>query len=263
MRRNRKAIFLVFILSTLLIILLYFYNRFSIATENTQSNTLEPINNAELTIGIIGDSWVAGGAMEEPLRKSFKKIHLDATVVSSGMGGAKTKQVYRKLFAGEKDVFSSQFIKKMQVKYCVISCGVNDSFGQFGKRFYAKHMCMIVKELLKYNIKPVIIELPEYGVLELQERLHIVNKIKNQLYAYFTSDSGIDNIQEYRAALNEELRKQLLRDKVLFVDYDNICKDYSDCNELYTDHLHLTYAAYEKLCDEIASVIDFDFNLVK
>lgn len=260
MFRKRRAIFLVFFLSTFLIILLYFYNRFSIATENKQSNTLEPLNNNELTVGIIGDSWVAGGVMEAPLRQAFKKIHLDATVVSSGMGGAKTKQVYRKLFAGEKDVFSSQFIKKMQVKYCVICCGINDSFGQFGKRFYAKHMCLIVKELLKYNIKPVIVELPEYGVLELQEKLHIVNKIKNQVYAYFTSDSGIDNIREYRAALNEELRKQLLRDKILFVSYDGICKDYSECKELYTDHLHLTDNAYKILCDEIASVIDFDYN---
>jgi lysophospholipase L1-like esterase len=260
MLRNRKAIFLVFFLSTILIIFLYFYNRFSIATENTQSNSLEPINSSELTVGIIGDSWVAGGVMEDPLKRAFKRIHLDATVVSSGMGGAKTKQVYRKLFASEKDVFSSQFIKKMQVKYCIISCGVNDSFGQFGKRFYAKHMCLIVKELLKYNIKPVIIELPEYGVLELQEKLNIVNKIKNQVFAYFTSDSGIDNIEEYRTALNEELRKQLLRDKILFVDYDNICKDYSECKSLYTDHLHLTDKAYDLLCDEIASVIDFDYN---
>jgi lysophospholipase L1-like esterase len=260
MLRKRRAIFLVFFLSTSLIILLYFYNRFSIATENTQSNTLEPLNNNELTVGIIGDSWVAGGVMDEPLKAAFKKIHLDATILSSGLGGAKTKQVYRKLFAGEKDVFSSQFIKKRQVRYCVVSCGVNDSFGQFGKRFYARHMCLIVKELLKYNIKPVIIELPEYGVLELQEKLNIVNKIKNQVFAYFTSDSGIDNIEEYRAALNEELRKQLLRDKILFVDFDNICKDYSDCKELYTDHLHLTDKAYQMLCEEIASVIDFDYN---
>jgi hypothetical protein len=257
---NRKAIFLVFVLSSCLIIALYLYNRFSIATENTQSNTLEPINDNALTVGIIGDSWVAGGNMDEPLKDAFKKIGLNAKIFSSGLGGAKTKQVYRNLFASEKDVFSSAFIKKNQVKYCIVSCGVNDSFGQFGKKHYSKHMCLIIKELLKYNIKPVIIELPEYGVNELQEKLHFINKIKNRLFAFFTSDCGIDNISEYRAALNEELRVQLLRDKIIFVDFDNICKDYDQCKDYYRDHLHLTQQANDKLCAEIASIIDFDFN---
>ena len=257
---KKKVIYLIFILSLLLISVLYLYSRFSIATENTHYANLEPVNDRNLTIGIIGDSWVTGGNMEATLQLAFKTIGLKATVVSSGMGGAKTKQVYRNLFAGEKDIFSSAFIKKKQVKYCIVCCGVNDSFGQFGKKHYSKHMCLIIKELLKYNIKPVIVELPTYGVNELQGNLHFLNKIKNHVFAFFNNDSGIDNIKEYRAALTEELKKQLLRDKIIFIDYDKICVDYSKCPEYYSDHLHLTKQGNYWLCDEIAKAIDSDWN---
>jgi lysophospholipase L1-like esterase len=236
------------------------YNRFSIATENSHSVNLEPVNDRNLTIGIIGDSWVAGGTVDNTLQLALKTMGLNATVFSSGQGGAKTKEVYRNLFANDKDVFSSAFIKNEQVKYCVVCCGVNDSFGQYGKRYYAKNMCLIIKELLKYNIKPVIVELPTYGVYQLQEQLHFHNKIKNEIFAFFNSDSGIDNIKEYRAALAEELKKQLLRDKIIFVDYDVICSDYSKCPEYYSDYLHLTTQGNYWLCDEIAKSIDSDWN---
>lgn len=165
---KKKVIYLIFVLSLLLISVLYLYSRFSIATENTHYANLEPVNDRNLTIGIIGDSWVAGANLDGTLQLAFKTMGLKATIFSSGLGGAKTKQVYRNLFAGEKDIFSSAYIKKNQVKYCIVCCGVNDSFGQFGKKHYAKHMCLIIKELLKYNIKPVIVELPTYGVNELQ-----------------------------------------------------------------------------------------------
>ena len=136
---RRKVIYLIFVLSSVLISILYLYNRFSIATENTHSVNLEPVNDRDLTIGIIGDSWVAGGAIDGTLALALKTIGLKATIFSSGLGGATTKQVYRNLFASEKDIFSSAFIKKEQVKYCVVCCGVNDSFGQYGKKHYTQN----------------------------------------------------------------------------------------------------------------------------
>ena len=256
--KKRRAIYAIFILISLLISALYLYNRFSIAHENLRSPIIETNNDTSLTIGIIGDSWVAAGNFDAFIKNSLRKNGHRSSVYSSGLGGAKTKQVYMNLFAPERDFFSTAFIKQKQVKYCIVSCGVNDSFGQFGKRFYSKNMCLIIKELLKYNIKPIIIELPEYGVNELYNNLHIVNKIKTHIYAFFTSEDGIDNIKEYRDALNEELRKQLLHDKIVFVDFDAICSDYSKCKNLYTDHLHLTDEGYSKLADEIAAGICTD-----
>jgi lysophospholipase L1-like esterase len=241
-----------------LISVLYIYNRFSIAHENLKSPIFETSNDTTLTIGIIGDSWVAAGNLDPFIKNSMSLNGRHCVIYSAGLGGAKTKQVYMNLFAPEKDFFSSAFIKEKQVKYCVVCCGVNDSFGQFGKRFYSKNMCMIIKELLKYNIKPVIVELPEYGVEELYNKLHIVNKIKNQIFAFFTSKNGLDNIREYREALAEEMKKQLLYDKIVFVDFDAVCSDYPKCSYLYTDHLHLTDQGYSKLADEIANGICTD-----
>ncbi len=256
--KKRRAIYAIFILISLLISVLYLYNRFSIAHENLKSPILETVNDTSLTIGIIGDSWVAAGNLDPFVKNSLRQNGRKCTVYSRGLGGAKTKQVYMNLFAPERDFFSTAFIKEKQVKYCIVSCGVNDSFGQFGKRFYSKNMCMIIKELLKYNIKPVIIELPEYGVDELYGTLHIVNKIKNEAFAFFTSKSGRDNIKEYREALAEELKKELLNDKIVFIDFDAVCSDYSKCSNLYTDHLHLTDEGYSKLADEIANGICTD-----
>ena len=255
---KRRAIYGIFLIVTLALVILYLYNRFSIAHENTKSPNIQPISDTTLTIGIIGDSWVAAENLDAFIKNSLRKNGRASVVYSSGLGGSKTKQVYMNLFANDKDIFSSAFIKYKQVKYCIVCCGVNDSFGQFGKRFYSKNMCLIIKELLKFNIKPVIVELPEYGVNELFDKLHIANKIKNKVFAFFNSDSGTDNIKEYREALNEELKKELLRDKIVFVEFDAVCSDYSKCKELYTDHLHLTDAGYSKLADEIANGICTD-----
>lgn len=256
--KRKRAIYIIFILISLLLSVLYLYNRFSIAHENLKSPILEPNNDTTLTIGIIGDSWVAAGNMDAFIKNSLRQNGKRCIIYSTGLGGAKTKQVYMNLFAPDRDFFSSAFIKLKQVKYCIVCCGVNDSFGQFGKRFYSKNMCLIIKELLKYNIKPVIVELPEYGVNELYDKLHIVNKIKTNIYAFFTSDNGMDNVKEYREALAEELKKQILNDKIVFVDFDAVCSDYSKCKHLYTDHLHLTDEGYSKLADEIANGICTD-----
>lgn len=256
--KKRRAIYAIFILISLLISVLYLYNRFSIAHENLKSPILEPNNDTTLTVGIIGDSWVAAGNMDAFIKNSLRQNGKRCVIYSSGLGGAKTKQVYMNLFAPDRDFFSTAFIKLKQVKYCIVCCGVNDSFGQFGKRFYSKNMCLIIKELLKYNIKPVVVELPEYGVEELYGKLNIVNKIKTHIYAFFTSNSGIDNIKEYREALAEELKKQLLQDKIVFIDFDAICSDYSKCNNLFTDHLHMTDQGYSKLADQIAAGICTD-----
>lgn len=256
--KRRRAIYIIFVLISLLISVLYLYNRFSIAHENLKSPILEPNTDTTLTIGIIGDSWVAAGNMDPFIKNSLRLNGKRCVIYSSGLGGAKTKQVYTNLFANDRDFFSTAFIKLQQVKYCVVCCGVNDSFGQFGKRFYSKNMCLIIKELLKYNIKPVIVELPEYGVHELYNKLHIVNKLKTHVYAFFTSENGMDNIKEYREALSEELKKQLLNDKIVFIDFDAVCSDYSKCSYLYTDHLHLTDEGYSKLADQIAAGICTD-----
>ncbi len=256
--KRRRAIYAIFILISVFISFLYLYNRFSIAHENLRSPILEPNNDTTLTVGIIGDSWVAAGNLDAFIKNSLRQNGRHSVIYSAGLGGAKTKQVYMNLFAPERDFFSTAFIKLKQVKYCIVCCGANDSFGQYGKRFYSKNMCLIIKELLKYNIKPVIVELPEYGVDELYDKLNIINKIKCQIFSFFNSDSGIDNIKEYREALNEELKKQLLHDKIVFVDFDAVCSDYSKCSYLYTDHLHLTDKGYSKLADEIANGICTD-----
>ena len=256
--KRRRAIYAIFVLISLLISVLYLYNRFSIAHENLRSPILETINDTTLTIGIIGDSWVAAKNLDPFIKNCLTRNGHRSVIYSSGLGGAKTKQVYMNLFAPDRDFFSTAFIKTKQVKYCIVCCGVNDSFGQFGKRFYSKNMCLIIKELLKYNIKPVIIELPDYGVHELYNKLNIINKIKCQIFAFFNSESGIDNVREYREALNEELKKQLLNDKIVFIDFDAVCSDYSKCPGYYTDYLHLTDEAYSKLANEIANGICTD-----
>ena len=48
--------------------------------------------------------------------------------------------------------------------------------------------------------------------------------------------------------------------KIIFVDYDVICSDYSKCPEYYSDYLHLTTQGNYRLCDEIAKSIDSDWN---
>ena len=226
----------------------YLIDRFSYANEQTYYQISNQYQDTILTVGIIGDSWVAGHKLDSLLHQELLKNGINNKVISSGQSGAKSKLIFQNLFKNEKDEHSSKSIIENKPDYCVVIAGVNDKVGQVGKGFYTHHMIMIMKTLLHYNIKPIIVELPTVGIEETTNQLGFIKIIQYNIFAYFTNNGELDNTKTYRENLNVELEKKELDDKIIFIDFDKVCAEYSNCKELYRNHSHLSKKGNEKLC---------------
>lgn len=224
----------------------YLIDRFSYSNELPYYSI--PVDNDNtLTIGIIGDSWVAGRQLDSLLHNGLLKRGFENKIISSGHPGAKSKLIYQNLFEEKGNENSSKFIIENRPDYCIVIAGVNDAVGQVGANFYSHHIVLIIKTLLHYNIKPIIVDLPEFGIVETINDMGFVKRERNKIFARFTNSGQIDNINTYRETLNEELDKENLKDKIIQVDFDNVCSDYSNHKELYANPSHLNKQGNEKL----------------
>ncbi len=233
----------------------YLIDRFSYANKQTDYQVNEINQDTVLTFGIIGDSWVAGHKLDSLLHQELLENGINNKIISSGHPGAKSKLIYQNLFKNKDIEHSSKFIIESNPDYCIVIAGVNDEVGQIGKEFYAHHMIMIIETLLHHQIKPIIVELPEVGIEEATNQMGFIKKYRNMTFAYFNNNGEIDNTKTYRENLNVELEKKELDDEIIFIDFDKVCAEYSNCKELYGNHSHLSKKGNGKLCKIIVEEI--------
>ncbi|RNA61664.1 hypothetical protein D1631_06850 [Chryseobacterium nematophagum] len=146
-----------------------FFEQFSYSKKYTYFPTPHTKADSALTI-IIGDSWASKHALDSLLHYYMKEKGISCTIISSGHPGAKTKRIYQNLFENRDYNFSSKFILEARPDFCVIVAGVNDASSQIGAKNYSFHMTQIIKTLLHYNIKPIVVSLPEFGIVELTNK---------------------------------------------------------------------------------------------
>lgn len=207
-----------------------------------------PVDNETLlTIGIIGDSWVSGQKLDSIIHNRLLYKGVDNKILSSGHPGAKSKMIYQNLFKENKEDHSSKFIIQNNPDYCIVIAGVNDTVGQVGPKFYSHHIEMILKTLIHYQIKPILVELPEFGIIERTDEISFKEKVKYKIYAKFTTSGEIDNIKIYRKYVDRILNTDNIKDSIIFIDFDLICNDYNKHKELYADSFHLSKKGKEKL----------------
>jgi lysophospholipase L1-like esterase len=217
-----------------------------------------------VTIGIIGDSWVADNRMDSLIHFPLLASNINNRLISSGQKRAKSKIIYQNLFKDKSELNSSKFIVENHPDFCIVVAGVNDATGQIGSHYYSYHLTQIIKTLLNYKIKPIIVSLPEFGVEVTPENMNlpmeIIWKYRNHIYASLNNNGEIDNISTYRKALLEELELESLKDSVIIIDFDKVCTDYHHSPKLYSDRGHLSDYGNEKLCkiltDEIITTIN-------
>jgi len=227
----------------------YLIDRFSYSKELPfYSITVD--NDTTLT-GIIGDSWVAGDKLDSLLFNGLFEKGFESKIISSGHPGANSKLIYQNLFEDKENENSSKSLIENRPDYCIVIAGVNDAASQIGGNFYAYHMILIVKTLLHYRIKPIIVTCPEFGIKETIDNMNVLSKYMNVISAYFNNDGEIDNIKTYRKILTAELDSENLKDSVILIDFDNVCHDYNKCSELYANPSHLNKKGNEKLVQVI------------
>lgn len=255
-KKVRIGIFLL-IGITLFYTINYLSNWFSYSGELPYYQRTCQKKDSILTIGIIGDSWVSSGRkMDSLLQKKLLDKGIISRVVSSGNPGAKSKLIYQNLFYDNNKLNSSKFIIEECPEYCVVIAGVNDAASQVGSGFYSYHMIMIIKTLLHYNTKPVIVELPEFGIEEATNEMNFIKKNRNILYSKITNSGELDNIKTYRKNFQKQLAEQNLLDSIIFIGFDSVCADYSKCPDLYENTSHLSKKGSEELTDNISSQLE-------
>ncbi|NML69485.1 SGNH/GDSL hydrolase family protein [Chryseobacterium sp. RP-3-3] len=250
----KKKIVLSSVLLTGVFCFVYFWNKYSYAgEENYFSSGTKP--ETGLQIGIIGDSWVVRQNLDSLLEKKLLDKGVQSEIYSSGNPGAKTKRIYENLFKDDGEEFSSKKVIDKKPDYCIVIAGVNDAATHVGPEFYTHHMVMIIKTLLHYNIKPVVVSLPEFGVEEDFKNKNIISSLSNRGAELFLNGGTEFKIPDYRTALLEDLKRNGLDKKAAILNFDEVSKDFDKNRNLYADPLHLNKQGYQKFSEFLAKGI--------
>ena len=215
----------------------------------------------QIKIGVIGDSWVAGQKLDIAIEETMIGSGFQTEIISSGHPGAKSRQIYRNLFLEKADKNSSNALfMDEDLDYLVVVAGVNDSAGRIGKTFYAHHTLLIAQTALARGVKPVIVEVPEYGIEDTPSS-GFLSWGKRSIYLWLFDSGNVDVIKEYRMALREKIQASGIADKVLLVDFSPITDDYNTSKGLYANPSHLNHDGYSKLGKLIAhSIVEWHNN---
>ncbi|WP_223608985.1 SGNH/GDSL hydrolase family protein [Chryseobacterium sp. OSA05B] len=250
----KKKIVLSIVLLAGAFCFVYFWNKYAYAgEENYFSSVTKPEQG--LQIGIIGDSWVVRQNLDSLLSRKLSDQGVHAEIYSSGNPGAKTKRIYENLFKEDGEEFSSKKVIEKKPDYCIVIAGVNDAATHVGPDFYTHHMMMIIKTLLHYNIKPVVVSMPEFGVEEDFKNKNIISGFGNKGAELVLNGGAAFKIQDYRNALLEDLKQNGLDQKVVVLNFDEVTKDYEKDRNLFGDPLHLNKLGYQKFSEFLAKGI--------
>ncbi|MCT2564348.1 SGNH/GDSL hydrolase family protein [Chryseobacterium herbae] len=250
----KKNIVLSIVLLTGAFCFVYFWNKYAYAGEEDYfSSNTKPEQG--LQIGIIGDSWVVRQNLDSLLSRKISDQGVHAEIYSSGNPGAKTKRIYENLFKEDDEEFSSKKVIEKKPDYCIVIAGVNDAATHLGPDFYTHHMMMIIKTLLHYNIKPVVVSMPEFGVEEDFKNKNVLSGLSNKGAELVLNGGTAFKIQDYRNALLKDLKHNGLDQKVVILNFDEVTKDYEKDRNLFGDPLHLNKLGYQKFSEFLAKGI--------
>ena len=228
-------------------------------------------NDDTLRVAVIGDSWaefhmtlscdtlfeIYGG------RLTTKPVKC----MTRGKGGAKTKDVYYYMFKSQTqevpwmhDICTQPLLEE-HPDYCVIMVGINDTWKKRPISYYTGNYRLIIRLLLANQIRPVVMEIPDFAMTEW---LNIHRKRKSYLYRFYSVFTGVieDDIIPFREGLKEMLKETGLGDSVLFIPADHwIPKNHQYSEDIYQeDHVHINYQGYHVLDSCIVTEIIQDYK---
>lgn len=212
-------------------------------------------NDDTIRIAYIGDSWAF---MHKDHKCQIPKLlsntpHYPVNVHSYGICGLTSKEIYENMF--ENNDFK-HFLQKRNYDFCFISAGINDTYKKMSTTYYQKSMDGIIQFLLANNIRPIIMEIPDYNIQDCFDRQKTSRKALRRL-SMFVNSTPLDCKQSFRNALNELIRERDYQGHVSIIRYKSWNNDYEyDLKHLYIgDGLHLNEQGYAKLDGVIAKEI--------
>jgi lysophospholipase L1-like esterase len=224
-----------------------------------------------LRVAVIGDSW-AEWHMTLNCDTLFQQYGRRLTskpikCMTRGKGGAKSKDVYYYMFRSHTQEHSwehdicTQPLLEQHPDYCVVMVGINDTWKKRPISYYKGNCRLIIRLLLANDIRPVIIEIPDFEMGEWLDTHRKRQRFLYRIYSYFT---GVveDDITPFRNGLKDMLKETGLSDSVLFIPVDHwIPQDHQYSEEIYQDdHVHINYQGYHVLDSCIVTEIIQDYK---
>jgi len=207
--------------------------------------------NDTFKVAFIGDSWAAYHVANDTYLQSFLSDFGEPVLVKSkGNVGAKSKEIYERLFTTTKPLL------EWHPDYCVISAGINDAVAKIGKDYYVHHYMLILQQLVDMGIKPVVLEMPEVNYRAIASREPWTMRMRHLLSSLVT-DSELDGFVSYKTALMSAIRMAGLQSCIVYVSANSWNTDgFRDVRNLYlSDETHLNARGYEVLDSCISSEI--------
>ncbi len=208
-----------------------------------------------LRIAYIGDSWAFfhkenNSIIEQILCDS---LHRPVMVHSFGICGLTSKEIYESM---HEDNEFRDFLEQHKYDYCFISAGINDTYKKMSISYYQNSIDGIIKLLLANQIRPIIMEIPDYDIQKAYKWQTADKKALRRL-SMFINNTPLDCKQLFRDALDELIQEKGYADKVSTIRYQSWNNEYlNDLNTLYLrDGMHLNEEGYAKLDSVIAHTI--------
>lgn len=206
---------------------------------------VEIIKDSITTIGIIGDSWAYNSQvynMDYYIDSLMKTYNHECKVIVYGQKGAKSKDIYLSLINHNLNQIN-------KLDYCIVFSGINDLHGQYGKDFYVHHTTMIIEQLLKYKITPIIIEIPSFNNVSQYSKYPKWKQTCYKILAFYTSGNwSLNNIDIYRKEMENRIKSLLKLNNIIYIKTDSILKGN---HSLYSDDMHINLAGNKALYSHI------------
>ena len=214
------------------------------------------IAEPQLSVSMIGDSWISNSKMDDPMRQALVDSGLaHVSVKGIGEGGATSRRIFRNLISEGGAFSSASTLSDPAVEYCIVIAGVNDSAQHLGPEFYSHHVTEIARVLVAHGVRPLIVELPEYGIEAVHASRGALGWTKDKLFSLLFDAGEIDVVKKYRAHLRERLADAGLADQVQLVAFAPVVEDYDGAQGLYADPAHLNELGRARLARHLVEVL--------
>ena len=260
----RKCLFVIFILAvSVFIVYEFYYFRWRdlwSEDEPISAYKVEKCFDDTVRVLVIGDSWAAMHfCMDSFLCSRIQAIVPNPIMVKSkGLGGEKSRGIYRLLF--NNDDIGMKSLIKSGADYCVIFAGINDAAANLGVKQFCHHYKLILDFFIENDIRPIVIEIPDVDIWHIYCNKNIKDLVADYLKSIMTR-SEMYSVRVYRHALLKMLQEKKYSGKVLYIPTSLWNgKDMTINPMLFlSDKIHLNNAGYRKLDECIAFAIGEDY----
>ncbi len=256
MKKMLIVIIFFFVITGLFIFIFMHRHRdyFAIA-EEIVFESIDDVSKKQTTLYIVGDSWAYYHKPYDVQLANMIKLRTDKEVSISSFGicGLTTKGIYQNMF----DKTSEDYAFNERPDYCLLFAGINDADRKMGKQFYRNHMKMMIDYLLRQNVTPIVLEIPNFDIVS-----SFMNRdLRTQLLytaSMISTQSGLNCIDDYRKQFEELYHEEGWGGKVLYIHSKQWNPDgYKDIRNLYnSDMMHLNENGYIVLD---SCIVDFVF----